>query len=43
MKRLDPLNPEWNMTVKALVDTAAAMRAKALVDTAAADSSGVAP
>ena len=28
LKRLDPLNPEWNMTVKALVDKAAADDAK---------------
>ena len=29
LKRLDPLNPEWNMSVKALVDKATAERAEA--------------
>ena len=29
LKRLDPLNPQWNTTVKALVDKALAERAKA--------------
>jgi hypothetical protein len=43
LKRLDPLNPEWNMSVKALVDKAAAERAKALVDQTAVASTGVKP